>query len=465
MSLIAKFRWFLVPSIFQAGVAFTTLPLATVILDADDYGAFAVVTAITGLASAISCLGSSYLLAHIFSQGEAARIKEFISQQLAVSLGLAILLACVLITSWSTVVGYFPNLTSIPTAGFVLSALTIVPTTLWTISVDVLTLDGRAKAFALVTISQSISSAIALLACLFWLRLDALSLYVSVSAGALVVGAGAGACLQRYLVWPRLGMGLSAFKHALSLTSANILEVAYQSWERNLLAVNDGMAVLGLYTHAQQYRSIVSVATKALSRSIWPTTLKEATQEPMVFPLTSRSWRLTHLSLGLVGLCFAIFGDAFIGWITHGKFVGAGPYAAMGVAYLLVQNSGRPHIGFLYARDHVQIYAKLSVAAVIVSFITAAVAIPLWGPWGALLATYLQHGLLRAAIQLYSAYKAAVPFQDELALLGVALIAVATYTGIKTDLGWPLESALYLFLATVLFGCFMFVGRKSVPAL
>jgi O-antigen/teichoic acid export membrane protein len=460
MSLIAKFRWFLAPSIFQASVAFATLPLATLILDAADYGAYAVVAAITALASAAACLGSSYLLAHVFSEGETEKIKEFVSQQSAISLGLAIFLACLLIAVWPAMVSCFPNLALIPTMGFVLSALAIVPTTLWAVSVDVLTLDGRAKVFALVTIGQSISSASALLVCLFGFHLDALSLYVSAAMGALVVGAGAFVCLRPYLLPPRLGAGLSVFRHALSLTSANLLEIAYQAWERSLLAASDGLASLGIYAHAQQYRSIIGVATKALSRSIWPATLKEASQEPLTFQLTSRSWRLTHLLLGLVGMGFAIFGDVLIGWITHGKFVGAGPYAAIGVAHLLIQNSGRPHIGFLYARGEVQIYAKLNIAAVVISFIVAAVAIPLWGPWGALLATLLQHGLLRTAIQLYVARKAAVPFQDELALLGVILIAAATYMSMAFSLGLFSQSVLWLLSAAALFGGYVAIGRN-----
>ena len=462
MSLIAKFRWFLAPSIFQVGVAFATLPLATLILDAADYGAYAVVAAITGLASAAACLGSSYLLAHVFSEGEIGKIKEFVSQQSAISLGLAILLACLLIAIWPASVSRFPNLTSIPTMGFVFSTLAIVPTTLWTVSVDVLTLDGRAKVFAFVTIGQSIASASTLLVCLFGFHLGPLSLYVSTAVGALVIGAGAFVCLRRYLLPPRLGVGLSAFKHALSLTSANLLEIAYQAWERNLLAATDGLTALGIYTHAQQYRSMIGVATKALSRSVWPTTLMEANQAPLTFPLTSRSWRLTHLSLGLVGMGFAIFGDVLIGWITHGKFIGAGPYAAIGVAHLLIQNSGRPNIGFLYARGEVQIYAKLNMAAVVISFIVAAVAIPLWGPWGALLATLLQHGLLRTAIQLYVARKAVIPFQDELALLGVVLIAVATYISMTFSLGWLSQAVLWLLSAATLFGGYRGGHRRAV---
>lgn len=427
MSLITKFRWFLAPSIFQAGVAFATLPLATLILGPQDYGAYAVVAAITGLASAVACLGSSYLLAQVFSGGKPDEIRQLISQQVAISVSLASVFSALLILSWSSITGYFDNLATVPAVGFMLAAIGIVPSTIWAIALDVLTLDGRAKVFAQIVIAQSLASAGALLLGLFVAEMGAMSLFVSGFIGAVGLGLGALLSLAHYFERPSFSRErLQVFKSALSLTGANLIEVAYSPVERNLLAVNSGLASLGLYTHAQQYRTIVATATKALSRSVWPTTLEEARQHELTFAETNRYWRFTYLSLSLVGLGFAALGDVFIGLLTHGKFVGAGTFAAMSIGYLLVQNSGRPHTGLMYARGDVAPFARFSIISSIAGLLCALIAIPLLGVWGAILSIFLQQIVMRVAVQMYARRLAKIPFQDGGVVAGLLLISLVT---------------------------------------
>lgn len=449
MSLFAKFRWFLAPSIFQAGIAFATLPLATLILGPQDYGAYAVVAAITGLASAIACLGSSYLLAHVFTGKDKERIQQLVSQQLTISLLLSALLALALIATWDGIIAYADTFGAVPYAGFMLAAIGVVPSTLWAIALDVLTLDGRAKTFAKIMIGQSLLTAATLLACLFIFDLGTLSLFVSAFIGTAVLGLGAMICLWPYIERPNLTReNLQIFKAAFSLTGANIIEVAYQSFERNLLALNSGLHSVGLYTHAQQYRAILATTTKALSRSVWPITLEEAKQPALDFPQTHRYWRFTYLCLGIVGISFAALGDLFIGILTHGKFIGAGPYAALSIAYLLVQNSGRPHTGLMYARGDVGPFARFSIISSIVCFACAAVAIPLLGVWGALLSIFVQQIVLRASIQCYSSKLSNIPFQDGGVVTGLVLICLITAA--NTLLALSLPAQIFAFAAGII---------------
>ena len=460
MSLISKFRWFLAPSIFQAGVAFATLPLATLILGPQDYGAYAVVAAITGLASSIACLGSSYLLSQTFSSGKPDEIRQLVSQQTAISCSLSSLFAIILLVSWRGITGYFENLATVPITGFILSALGIVPSTIWAIALDVLTLDGRAKAFAQIVIVTSLVSAAALLLSLFVFDMGPMSLFVSGFVGASALGFGAVLSLRRYLERPCFSREkLQVFKSALSLTSANLIEAAYQPVERNLLAVSSGLASLGLYAHAQQYRTIVATATKALSRSVWPTTLDEARQADFLFPLTNSYWRFTYLSLSLIGLGFAALGDAFIGLLTHGKFVGAGAFAAMSITYLLVQNSGRPHTGLMYARGHAGPFARFSIVSSAAGLACAVIAIPVWGVWGAILSIFLQQIVMRVAIQRYAGRIARIPFQDGGVVVGFLLISAVTVANEILQPGLPLQFAMFVLTATVAAGYYrMFSG-------
>jgi O-antigen/teichoic acid export membrane protein len=427
LSLIKKFYWFLAPSILQTGVAFATLPLAMLILGPQDYGAYAVVGAITGLLCSVACLGSTYLLSETFSGGKPDEIRQLISQHIVISGGLAILFATLLILTCSSVVGYFDNLAMVPTTGFVLSAIGIVPTTVWAIAADVLTLSGRAKVFSQIVTAQSLASAGALLFCLFVNEMGAMSLFVSGFVGAASLGLGAVLSLRRYFERPNFSSNrLQLFKKAHLLTGANLIEAAYQPVERNLLAVNSGLASLGLYVHAQQYQNILAAATKALARSVFPATLEEARQSEQTFLQTNRYWRFAYLFLSLAGLSFATLGDVFIGLLTHGKFVGAGAFAAFGIACLLVQHSGKPQTGLLYARGAMGPYTRFSTISSIAALSCALIAIPLLGVWGAILSIFTKQIVLRVAIQMHTIRIYNLPFHDGGAVAGLLLISLMT---------------------------------------
>lgn len=449
MTLIKKFRWFLAPSILQTLISFATLPLATFVLNPQDYGTYALVVATTGLISALACLGSSYLLSQVFANCSLEDIKRFVSQQVLISVFLSCLLSVGLILVWGLYSSNFERLANVPLIGFLLATFSIIPGTIWAIALDILTLDGRAKLFAVIVILQSITSATILLFCLFVLNWGSLSLFVSGAAGAAVLGIGGCFSLNRYYSYPGFTVeSLKVFKNAVSITSANIVEVIYQPVERNLLAVNSGLSSLGLYAHAQQYRTMIAAATKALSRSVWPSTLSEAKQAEVEFPITYRYWAFTYFCLTLVGLAFATMGDFFIGLLTHGKFVGAAPYAAVSVAYLLVQNSGKPHTGIIYAQGHVAKYSYISIVSSIAGIAAAFILIPNLGVWGAITAIFIQQIFMRIAIQIYVSKIVNIPFKESSVIAGVFLIGGVTYLieSLRPDLSFR---ALIFFISAV----------------
>lgn len=424
MSLAARFRWFLAPSVLQAGVAFLTLPLATLWLGPTEYGSFALVSALAALASALACFGSSYVFAIAHSSEQRSiRMGQAVSQQVVISLFAAFLFSGLLIWAWSLFGNVLPNLEGIPQVGVGLAAASIVPATLWALAADVLTLDGRAKLFALISIAQSLLSAAVLLGTLYWFNLGGLALFLSSAVGAVVLGAGACFSLWRYAEWPEFSTSrIGAFRGAASITASNILEQIYPTLERNLLAASSGIAALGLYTHAQQYRTMAAVSTKALARAIWSVTLTEAQENSLSFPKTGRHWNFAHLSIAFAGMTFAAFGFEIIGILTHGKFSGAAPYAAIGVAVLLIQNSGKPCTGVLYATGKVEAISRLVFWAGIIGLGTAILTIPAFGLWGAVIATIIHQLTFRIAIQFYVSRYALVPFQDTYAIIGFVMI-------------------------------------------
>jgi O-antigen/teichoic acid export membrane protein len=200
---------------------------------------------------------------------------------------------------------------------------------------------------------------------------------------------------------------------------------------------------------------MAAVATKALARAIWSVTLAEAQEKSLRFPKTGRHWNFAHLSIGFAGLAFAAFGSEAIGILTHGKFSGAGPYAAMAIALLLIQNSGKPCTGILYATGKAAVVSRLVLGAGTIGLATAMLAIPPLGLWGAVMATIMHQLTFRIAMQLYVSRYAVVPFQDACAAIGFVMIpsfvAINELFSISLIARAACCAALFAMLATAYF--------------
>ena len=403
------------------------LPITTIILGPDDYGAFALASVITSLPSSLACLGFSILLPKAFLIGNPVDLRLLISYQILISILLASLFSIFIIISWPIYVGYFPVLRSLPYIGVLLSAVSILPFTVWSIATEVITLDGRSKTFSQISIIQSLMSSLCLLICLFVFNLGGLSLFISGFVGTCLIGVGGLLCLRRYYVRiPFSWKILNVFNGAFSLTSSNLIEIFYQPLERNLLAVNSGVYSLGSYIHAQYYQNIISTLVKALSRAIWPITLAEARLPGMAFSDTKRFWQLIYVLLAIVGVAFAAFGDILIGLLTNGKFSQSGAMASMCIAWLFVAYSGRPHMGLLLANGQPSAYGRFNSISSIAAIVSAFVSIPLLGPWGAILSMYNKQIIMRVSIQIYCRRFGRLPFLDIGVVEGLFLVSFVT---------------------------------------
>ncbi len=370
-----------------------------------------------------------------------------VTQQIIISVLVAAIFVILLITAWPYLVQLLPDLKTIPELGVVLVAVAMIPTTMWSLAADLMTLDGRAKLFAIIVMAQSILSTAGLMGTLFWFHADVRALFISNAIGAAVLGTGACLAFWRYRAWPEFsGPNTGVSGGAATITFANVFEMIYPLVERNLLAGNVGLSSLGLHTHAQQYRTVVGVAIKALTRAIWPVTLEESQEKTLKFNRTRAHWNIAYFAIGTVGVIFATHGSDLIGFITHGKFAGAGPYATAGIAYLLLQTMGKPATGILYATGQATEFAKYSMAAGFLGLVVAVIAIPAIGVWGAILAAYTHQLFLRFAMQILVSSKAKVPFQDQWAIGEFALIAATLALLSAVDMSLIMRSIFLVFL-------------------
>lgn len=452
-SALQRFSLFVLPPLLQGGVGFLLLPVTTYILGPADYGAYALVTSVTALGGPLANLGSGYLLAAHYLELEPAEQRRLISTLLALGLGLLALFVSGLALLWPHLATWL-DLTAIPLSAIALALLTMVLSFPWLIAIEVITLERQADRYALVVISQTLVGAIALILSLYVWRLGLLSLFVSGTVGAAV------SCLgSLWVLQPRLGWQLShrwireSWCLGIVTTPTNLLENFYNTVERSSLSAVVGLDALGLYTHSQQYRSLVAMPVKAIGRTVWSTTLNEAKQTELKFAQTRIAWDMAFLLITAVGLIFAIFGPELIGLLTYGKFAAAAPLTALWMVYLLTQNTGRPQVGLLFAHRGV-VYSKLHLGSVVLSILLVPLLAHWLGSLGAFLALYLQQVLLRLGIQWYVNRHYQTAFQDQLALLGIGLILslLAWVQGLAPQLWMKAIALLLSFLLLGLIG-------------
>jgi O-antigen/teichoic acid export membrane protein len=194
---------------------------------------------------------------------------------------------------------------------------------------------------------------------------------------------------------------------------------------------------------------------------VWPITLSEARDAESNFQRTRDGWNAAHLGLVFAGIVFSVLGPEIIALLTNGKFKDAAPLAALGVAYLLLQNIGKPQVGYMYAYGYGSAYAKLSLAAIGLSAVAALPAISAFGMWGAIATLFMQQLLMRVGVQIFVARRQRMPFQDGLAIAGCLIILGIVGTNVAFDL--PLETRLAeLVISACIFALF---ARRGLAGL
>jgi O-antigen/teichoic acid export membrane protein len=427
MSLRSRFKWFLAPMIFQAAVSVAVLPLSTLVLGPAEYGAFAVVSAVAGFGIALATAASGMLLPAHFPTLDPKGRAGLVQALFYVAVATGAILA-------GAMVGFAPPLLSFlevdypARASVTMAAGTIVLMAPWSIAYLIVILEGRATFYSGVAIVASLASASALLGGLFAFGLRGDALYVGMFASSAVMCIGGCAVLWPYIVAGRQG-GLRWIPRVLRMMLvagiANVLENAQTLVERAVLSRWAGVAAVGLYSHAQLYRSALFGVIKAASNAVWPRSLEEARDPRGAFTVTGVAWESIYVALTIAGVFAAFIADDVIALLTHGKFSQAGPLVAGLVAVLLVQFSGKPQLALLYARDQGEYLGRLMGVCASCAMLSLLATVPLLGAWGVVASLTIQQVLYRIGVHLRARRIAAPPFQDHDVLLGVAIVLCA----------------------------------------
>lgn len=426
---VARQHWahlalYAVPILVQGALPLLTLPLTTLILTPEDYGIVGLVGVYISGAGLVASLGSGFQLAMV--RIDSPRAHSVIK---AVSL-LSLLLSCIfaggLYVLWWLTRQYYVLPNSISRTDIVIALIAMVLSTPWLVSRPLTVLQQRPRIFSIVSTCRILVATSSILVALFLFDQGRFSLFLGLLALGLVDFFGA-----MVVIWPSLrapvetSLILETLRKGATISGSSITNMLFPILERSVLAGGAGPAILGLYVHAQSYQKFLTDATGPLRQSVWPQILS-ASRGDTTFASSASFFSLMYAGIAFCGLAFTVVGKPFIDLMTHGRFGGAAPYAAVMIAILLLILLSRPQYAVISASGDaravtISTWVSSGVAAVAILF-----AVPLWGPLGLLGAVAVRYLVLAACYHLFARIHRKTPFMDGPPLVGAATIVGLT---------------------------------------
>jgi O-antigen/teichoic acid export membrane protein len=286
-----------------------------------------------------------------------------------------------------------------------------------------------------------------------------MALFVGHGAGGVVALVGSLAALSRFF---KAKIDWALVKEAAHLggwtTVSSLAQQARQTVERAALSRFTGLHDLGLYVHAQQYQTLALLGCQPAQSAVIPVLLDEAKEREPRFTRTARASNVLFLGVSIFGVAVALFGREVIGLLTHDKFNDATPYAALLIAVVLIQISGRPQLAHLLANGRARYTSLCNIFAAAASILTLVVLVGRLGLLAAISASAIQFLIFRVASGLDPHARARLPFQDGWAVTGIAAIMAAVAITESFDPG--------LLIRALFFVCFLVIvvvfGRSTV---
>lgn len=457
-AIVRATRTYFSAAVLTSAISVVLLPVTTLKLGPADYGAFALGAAISAITSGLGSATTAYTLATHLPRIDAPARKALVSTALVASIGVALIAAAATVAVVALVLPAVIDLDSDMKLGIVLLVLAAAPGSAWAVAAEILTLSGRARPFAAVTVLQSLASAVAVLSALFLADLGGFSLFLGAAAASLAGFAGALAVLRGEVSRPSRRWLHELWRGFPPQASANLIEQGRPVVERFLVSAWLDLGALGIATHGQQYRTYLMLVVKSVSRAAWPINLEEARDPSLRFVETRESWAVAQIAVLAAGVVFATLGGEIIGLLTNDRFLDAQPYAVAFMAALLLQTAGKPQMSLLVARGGGPAYSRLVSLSLLAGLAVLVATIPLIGLPGFALAGIVQPLVLRIGLEIRARRVAEAPFQDHWVVAGIVVIAGCAAASAFGDL--PLWSRAGLCLFVI--GAVLAVGQRAL---
>jgi O-antigen/teichoic acid export membrane protein len=401
-------------------------------LDPVDYGVFALAGPISVVFGVLPTLGSSVAMAKGFHRETLERRRIFISSYMLLLSIIGVVVAALFGVLW----GNITHLLSYESVQLTPVALVCLGVSIfssgWAVVMsEALSLDGKAKQFAMVSVGRDVTGALVPVAALYAFDLGPQSLFLGLGAAAVMDVLSAVLVLHPYL---RRRLSWRCIKSVLGefhVTAVQILDSIAKSTERVLISRYVGLDALGIISHSQAYETVSYAFVKSLARSVWPENLDEARDPLSKFPGT----RLATDVISVVSLCGATFlgtiGYDVIGLLTHGKFNQAAYFAATWVAIFSLTGTSLGPKAVAVASGRAYLISFSMLAGRVVSLLALLLLVEWLQEAAVAVAAILAAIALKTVMYLGVLRFRKIPFQDGravlCALMGFAVILISVY--------------------------------------
>ena len=402
-------------SVGVAMIGFLSLPLSTLKLDLVHFGQFALLTAISAFCASAFNAASGYFLNSYYTTAPSSQRPSVIGSALLINYITAFVSAIISFILFFYMPGIFADFT-LPTTIILFLVFSVFVLSLSRTILRIMILKEKAFIYALGSFLTVLSGTIITLILLFStdLKLDAMII------GLIVSNFTSGSFA---LIWVYASHKVKIEKQYLteiikiipSATAGSFLESIDPLIERSLLSKFTSASAVGLYAHAQNYPQIILKTMKAIENSAFPMSLREASSADLSFKQTQRIWSLAYLNLIFMLIFFIVFGKHFIDVWTHGKFTDAYNFAVVLLFCTSIQFLGKKAQALLYSQKRMHAITRIMIISSVLSFLVMLMSIPFFGIYGAILALFCRHILIRLCF-LYLTAKS-ICFIEEILLL------------------------------------------------
>jgi O-antigen/teichoic acid export membrane protein len=416
------------PSVVKAVAALSVLPLMTALLNAADYGFFALMVTIANVCAVLPAIGSSVVTTRYFAPDDHAQRSEIMSNMVVMSIAIGLAAGFVCWIAWHVPLYFYPERAAeTPEALLILGCLTVVFNGWSVLSSEALTLDRRAGLFATVNILKDLSGSLASVAALYWLSAGANSLFY----GFIVTGVAGGvlgvAAMRRYLsVRPTL----AAFRKILEdshIVFAQLFEHGASLVERSVIASGLGLTALGVYNHSRLYETTMMSGTKAISRTAWSRILEDVRRDRRESDPADLSTGFIAALCLLTGLGLGTVGYDIIGLLSHQKFNDASYFAAVWVALISIRITGFIPKAILYTHGQAKIFAIAIYAGQGVMLILLYLLIGKLGILAIVVALAANTVIQRIIVHVGAYRVQPFDFRDYSVIIGVLIVCAAAF--------------------------------------
>jgi O-antigen/teichoic acid export membrane protein len=440
------------------GPLFTILltPLYTRVLTPADYGVYEAAIAFSAITNIIVMMGFDLALTAMFFRGDERYQRNLVTTALVLIISFGTVGAVLLIALAEPIASFLYNDPSLAPIVYLIAANAIFQP-IYALSAATLKLRmgiRRVNALGLTFLLATIVSNVLLVLVLQMkapgiVAANVLAGFVGAVTGILLLWRPLRGQFTPSLVRPLMTAGLGLLPGTLSFLILSVID-------RIMLTQFVSQTDLGLYSIANKITSMVYVLISAAWTAWWPLAMEMA-DKPDAPRQYARMLEYFVCGAMLLGLTIGLFAPEILAVFTREAYVPAAPY----VLGLMIYSGP---LGMLTSSLAVSVYARKQLHWVSVAYIAAAatnivlnlILCPLYGVWGAVIATVLAGALLSGLMFIFGRRLLFIPARfGRLAIVGAVYLL---FTIVVIVLPSFPSIAIRLLAIAALAGAILFAG-------